>query len=374
MLLCGAVQACTEDAGEGTDLSVSALLLQRPRSPMAMLRSPLLHIQRVSSSANNADAKDDSTPVVKKKAGLANVALTPSRYAAYAGDDYEQESVIGKGAFGLVTLMRCKESEQLVAMKTIDRFRLTTIHLKKAVAREIEILKTVVPRHEGIVPLLQLIETPRSIHMVMEYASGGTLFDCLAVRGGGALGEARARRLAAQLVAAVAHLHAHRVCHRDLKLENCVLDDDGDRGRHAAASGGGRERVRLIDFGLSYRWAEGEQQKPLTKLAGSLHYMAPEMLARTGYLGAHIDAWSLGVILAAMLTGRLLFRADTEKALKAAVLAGTYELPDRRTDPPVSEQSADLVRGFLTLDPQTRLSVADARGHEWLRGEMGHAE
>ena len=359
-LICGGLAACAEreeDDSSGADAHTADI----PRSPLAMLRSPFVQQQQQPQTPAGESAE---TPIVRKKSSVA-VALTPSRYAGYSGDAYEQKEIIGRGAFGLVTLMIARDSGKRVAMKTIDRFRLASAQLKKAVAREIELMQSTIPPHAGIVPLLALIETPRSIHMVLEYASGGTLHGLL--NDGGALDEPKARGFARQLVAAVAHLHAHRVCHRDLKLENCVLDKP--------AADTPVQRVRLIDFGLSFRWpaggaAAGLAHKPLTKLAGSLHYMAPEMLARTGYVGAYVDAWSLGVIIAAMLGGRLPFRGETDSAIKKAVLKGAYTLPAFR--PPITAEAAELVARFLTLAPEERLTVCDAHAHPWLAaGQSG---
>lgn len=344
------------------------------------------------------------------------VPLTPSRYAGYEGDAYELVTVIGRGAFGLVTLMTSEHSGgKLVAMKTVDRFRLTTPALRKAVAHEIRLLRAIVPPHAGIVPLLEVIETCRSIHMVFEFASGGTLHNFVAERG--ALGEGLSRPLARQLCAAVAHLHAHRVCHRDLKLDNLVLDEAGSGGseeeeelagasgasegaEECAEAGGEGEasgsvveaafsfRVRIIDFGLSTTWPQ-DDATPMRKVAGSLAYMAPEMVARRSYRGDKVDAWSIGVCVAAMLGGVLPFYSETDEDLKSLILSGDYTLPpafaadddddeadddgdssaddDEQETPPLSAESLQFVARLLTLEPAERCNMTDALRHAWLQ-------
>ena len=377
---------CGEEKGPSSPLTPLLALDNtngdRP-DPLSMLRSPL----------TASHGTGSSKPRFRARRFAAAVPITPSRYAAYMGSEYELEGVIGKGAFGLVTLVRPTAAEAmspLLAMKTIDRFRLTTPSLRKAIAREIRLLRFL-PPHEGIVPLVEVVETCRSIHMIFEYASGGTLQDYCSERG--ALGEACTQALTRQLCAAVAHLHAHRVCHRDLKLPNCVLDGvrdeaalegletraelergDGETPSDPRTKADGELRVRIIDFGLSVVIPEaqtpGEEDKheapagqQLRKVAGSLAYMAPEMVARQPYYGERVDAWSLGVCIAAMLRGALPFMAETDEALRSTILSGEYsDLGEE-----VSEQARTFVASLLMRDPKQRCSVAAACGHEWLR-------
>ena len=325
--------------------------LTHPDLPMAMMRSPLLPrpATNTPAAANTLRARFKTPGVTPSR--YVGPAVTPSRYADYQGDKYNLLTVLGKGAFGLVTLMRRADDGALVAMKTVDRYRLTSAHLRQTVVREIDILQAL-PHHAGIVALLEVIETARSIHMVMEYCDDGTL-QALLVREG-ALSEARARPFVSMLMDAIAHLHAHRVCHRDLKLDNCVLTKpDGEKG--------GGSMLRLIDFGLSTTWKEGAP--PLRRFCGSLCYAAPEVLRRR-YYGAQADAWSLGVCVCAMLGGTLPFQAADEEGLRSLVLAGTYELPTRDR---LSLDSRNLISGLLMLDADERLTVAGARDHGWLQ-------
>jgi hypothetical protein len=164
-----------------------------------MMRSPLARLPTTRQPNEKVDALVMSrTPHASKSSRL--VALTPSRYALYEGDAFEFERLLGRGAFGLVTLMSRRDDGVCVAMKTVDRFRLTTSVLRRMVEHEIHVLRHVVPAHAGIVPLLEVIETRRSIHMVFAYAELGTLE--AHVRERGALSEPQSRALAAQCCAA----------------------------------------------------------------------------------------------------------------------------------------------------------------------------
>ena len=259
---------------------------------------------------------------------------------------YRQEKVIGKGAFGLVSLARSVVTGELVAMKTIDRAKLHSENLKKTVEHEIRILKRL--RHRRIVRLYEVIETPRSIHIVMEYVDGGTVQQL--VKKNKRISEPDAQRIMVQLVDAVSHCHGHHVCHRDLKLENFMLS------RNARS-------LKLIDFGLSVVWKQGQG---LFKSYGTPCYMAPEIIKGNNYMGPDVDVWSLGVALATMLTGSLPFQGSGDTELKKRILRGQFPCPEH-----VSTEARDLLAGMLALNPTERLDIDAVRRHPWLANVSG---
>ena len=159
------------------------------------------------------------------------------------------------------------------------------------------------------------------------------------------IAEERTQPLLWQMLDAVAHCHARRVCHRDLKLENFVLDK-------------AHKRVKLIDFGLSVVWRDGQA---LFKSYGTPCYTAPEILQGQTYDGPKVDVWSLGVCLFTMLSGSLPFQAVSTKELKRRVASGRYALP-----PSLSDGACDLIRSMLTLSPDKRADVGAVRAHRWL--------
>jgi serine/threonine protein kinase len=250
---------------------------------------------------------------------------------------------LGRGSFGSVALVTSSVTNERAAMKTIDRAKLFTAALKKTVEQEVRILKKL--RHDGIVKLFEVIETPRAIHMVMEYSPGGNMQQL--VRALKRIGEERARPLFAQMVEAVDYCHSQRVCHRDLKLENFVLDRT-------------QQRVQLIDFGLSVIW---RPEQPLYKSYGTPCYTAPEIMSGQSYQGPQVDVWSLGVSLTTMLTGALPFQAGSAPELKRRVMAGKYLISDS-----VSELGRELVRSMLTLVPEQRAELREIREGRWLFG------
>ena len=255
---------------------------------------------------------------------------------------YRQEKVLGKGAFGLVSLARSVVTGELVAMKTVDKAKLTSENLKKTVEHEIRILKRL--RHKRIVRLYEVIETARSIILILEYVDGGTVQQL--VKKNKKIDESDAQRILYQLIDAVEHCHQMHVCHRDLKLENFMLARNG-------------RSLKLIDFGLSVVWKPGQN---LFKSYGTPCYMAPEIIKGASYQGAHVDIWSLGVALATMLTGSLPFQGAGDTELKKRILRGAFACPEH-----VSAEAKDLLHKMLHLNPEGRITIKEIRQHPWLK-------
>ena len=154
------------------------------------------------------------------------------------------------------------------------------------VAREIHILKLI--RHPNIIQLYEILENPTELYLIMEYASGGELFDYIVEKQ--RVKEKEACKFFQQIIDGVEYLHKLNIVHRDLKPENLLLDQN--------------KNIKIVDFGLSNTYKTGET---LSTACGSPCYAAPEMIAGKRYLGAHVDVWSCGVILFALICGHLPF-------------------------------------------------------------------
>ena len=160
-------------------------------------------------------------------------------------------------------------------------------------SREIEILKMI--RHPYIIQLFEIIETPKQLFLIMEYVSGGELFDFIVKKQ--KLTEQESCKYFQQIICGVEYLHELGIVHRDLKPENLLLDYQNN--------------LKLVDFGLSNTYKQGETLKTA---CGSPCYAAPEMIEGKSYLGSRVDIWSTGVILFAMVAGYLPFEdKDTGK-------------------------------------------------------------
>jgi len=246
---------------------------------------------------------------------------------------------IGEGTFGKVKLGTHILTGERVAVKVLEKERIIEIADVERVAREIHILKLI--RHPHIIQLYEIIETPRQLYLIMEYACGGELFDYIVQHSRAA--EPEACRFLHQILAGVEKAHAMRVVHRDLKPENLLLDE--------------RKDIKIADFGLSNTHKEGQL---LQTACGSPCYAAPEMIAGQRYVPNMVDIWSCGVILFALVCGYLPFEDQNHTELYKKILNAEYEVPDI-----VSKEVADLISGMLTTDPTRRMTLDDVRKHVW---------
>ncbi|KAF7810924.1 serine/threonine-protein kinase SRK2E [Senna tora] len=216
-------------------------------------------------------------------------------------DRYELVRDIGSGNFGVARLMRDKQTEELVAVKYIERgdkslrklFNFRAIEIDENVKREIINHRSL--RHPNIVRFKEVILTPTHLAIVMEYASGGELFERIC--NAGRFSEDEARFFFQQLISGVSYCHAMQVCHRDLKLENTLLD------------GSPAPRLKICDFGYSKSSVLHSQPK---STVGTPAYIAPEVLLKKEYDGKIADVWSCGVTLYVMLVGAYPFEDPDE--------------------------------------------------------------
>ncbi|KAG0151569.1 hypothetical protein CROQUDRAFT_650978 [Cronartium quercuum f. sp. fusiforme G11] len=260
---------------------------------------------------------------------------------------------LGEGEFGKVKLGVHSSPERWgeeVAIKLIKRGNVDTQARMIKVAREIDVLKLV--KHPNIVRLYDVIETEKYIGIVLEYASGGELFDhILAHR---YLKEKDASQLFAQLISGVTYLHNKKIVHRDLKLENLLLD----RNRN----------IIITDFGFANRFEDRTSDLMATS-CGSPCYAAPELVVQDGrYVGSQVDVWSCGVILYAMLAGYLPFDDDPSNPdgdninlLYKYIINTPLSFPEWITDQP-----KDLLLRMLVPDPLKRCALSDVIRHPWL--------
>jgi serine/threonine protein kinase len=191
--------------------------------------------------------------------------------------------------------------------------------------------------------MYELIDSPTELFMVMEYVSGGELFDYIVhkVR----LRESEARRLFQQIIAGIEFCHQHMVCHRDLKPENLLLDKN--------------LQIKIADFGLSNRMWDGEFLKTS---CGSPNYASPEVVSGKFYAGPETDVWSAGVCLYALLCGSLPFDDENVPNLFRKIKHGNFTLPGH-----ISAEAKDLIVQMLVVDPTKRLTIPLIRKHRWFR-------
>ncbi|CAI5668510.1 serine/threonine-protein kinase MARK2 isoform X6 [Oreochromis niloticus] len=261
--------------------------------------------------------------------GRNSVATTTSDEQPHIGN-YRLLKTIGKGNFAKVKLARHVLTGKEVAVKIIDKTQLNSSSLQK-LFREVRIMKML--NHPNIVKLFEVIETEKTLYLVMEYASGGEVFDYLVAHG--RMKEKEARAKFRQIVSAVQYCHQKCIVHRDLKAENLLLDADMN--------------IKIADFGFSNEFTLGNK---LDTFCGSPPYAAPELFQGKKYDGPEVDVWSLGVILYTLVSGSLPFDGQNLKELRERVLRGKYRIPFY-----MSTDCENLLKKFLILNPSKRGSL-----------------
>uniref|UniRef100_A0A674B4F6 non-specific serine/threonine protein kinase n=1 Tax=Salmo trutta TaxID=8032 RepID=A0A674B4F6_SALTR len=243
--------------------------------------------------------------------------------------NYRLLKTIGKGNFAKVKLARhILTGREVRHQQTQQLFR------------EVRIMKIL--NHPNIVKLFEVIETEKTLYLVMEYASGGEVFDYLVAHG--RMKEKEARAKFRQIVSAVQYCHQKHIVHRDLKAENLLLDADMN--------------IKIADFGFSNEFVMGSK---LDTFCGSPPYAAPELFQGKKYDGPEVDVWSLGVILYTLVSGSLPFDGQNLKELRERVLRGKYRIPFY-----MSTDCENLLKRFLVLNPAKRGTLEQIMKDRWI--------
>ncbi|KAM3726453.1 Maternal embryonic leucine zipper kinase [Dirofilaria immitis] len=269
-----------------------------------------------------------------------------SPYAALEGL-YALHDELGSGGFGKVRLATHLLTSQKVAIKIIDKFRIKKEDLCR-VRTELDALKLL--SHQNICKLYQCIDTPLKFFIVMEYCSGGEMFDYIVKKE--RLEESEARHFFRQLVQAIAYVHSMGFAHRDLKPENLLLTED--------------LQLKLIDFGLCAKPEFGLCDF-LHTCCGSPAYAAPELIQGLPYKGHQVDVWSMGVLLYTLLCGCLPFEDDSVQKLYIKIATGRYYEPDY-----LSPLSRNLLKSLLQVDPEKRITISELIVHPWINKKYTH--
>lgn len=256
------------------------------------------------------------------------------------GGRYRVGRYLGRGASATVWEASHSDTGVKVAVKTFDQGSKD----RRQAAREARVLSQA--HHPNILEVFEVVESGLHTHMVCEHIDGESLRAFTQRQSQRRLEDGLARRLYRQVVDGVNYLHERLVVHRDLKLENLLLDRAG-------------EAVKIIDFGFATQVA-GRDAK-LRAFCGTPSYMAPEIVRGEPYSGFATDVWALGVVLFAILCGSLPFSGCTEMQLYAKIRRGVFPCPEA-----LGEPARRLVKGSLRYDPPTRPSTSQVLRHPWL--------
>ena len=253
---------------------------------------------------------------------------------------------LGEGTFGVVRLATNIQTGEEVAIKIMEKARITNKEDQERIARERDVLQNL--RHANIVHLYSVIETEQYLYLIMEYVQGKELFDYIIDHT--RLTEIEACKYYQQIVSGMEYLHAHKIVHRDVKPENLLLDSK-------------TKDLKIVDFGLSNIFADVDNNNFLLRSAcGSPSYAAPEMLDGKDYKAPPVDIWSSGIVLYGMVCGFLPFEDDSNdnEILYKKIISGKFSFP-----PWLSENCKDLIKKILTTDPTKRITIQGIKKHPW---------
>ena len=253
---------------------------------------------------------------------------------------FKMDKKLGEGRFSIVKLGTHSLTNQPVAIKILDKTKISNLEDKERINREIKIMKKI--NHFNITKLYSVIETKYIIYLVQEYVQGKELNDYLYTKG--KLSEIEACKFFHQIISGLSYLHHCGIVHRDFKPENILLTNDD-------------KILKIIDFGLGNTYEKGQLLKTG---CGSPCYIPPEMIKEMGYNGEETDIWSAGIILYLMLCGTLPFYEEDNQLLYQKIIKGEYTIPKY-----LSEEAKDIIKQILEVDPKKRINFEKIKKHPW---------
>jgi 5'-AMP-activated protein kinase catalytic alpha subunit len=265
----------------------------------------------------------------------------------YKIGNYLIQQTLGQGTFGKVKLGIYLPTQEKVAIKVLEKERLTDKDDKIRVKREFDMLSKF--NHPNVILVTEIFESVDSYYSVMEYCEGGELFNYIVEKK--RLSENETSFFYYQIINGLEYIHSLGIVHRDLKPENLLLTKE--------------HLLKIIDFGLSNYFVEG-QETLLSTPCGSPCYASPEMVSGKKYNGIKIDIWATGIILFAMLCGYLPFEDKDNEVLFDKILECKIDFPEF-----LSDESIDLIKKILVIDPEERIDIKGIKKHSFfLKGKQ----
>ena len=277
--------------------------------------------------------------------------------------DYEIGSQIGAGAYAVCKLAQYVPTGQVVAMKIYEKNKLLDSNKRKAVKREIQILERI--KHPNILLFVDAMDSSRHLYIVTEYVSGGSLHGLIKCQPERRLPECVARGIFGQILEALQYLHERSVIHRDIKLENVLLEGGMNFYNPSVMSfpvigPHGYPKIKLIDFGFATVLCP---DRPIKMFCGTPSYMPPEVVNKES-VGTGTDIWSAGVLLYALICGYFPYKGATDKELYRAISSGLFTCPNH-----VGESTRNFLSGLMQVDQTKRWTASKALKSSWMNEE-----
>ena len=261
-------------------------------------------------------------------------------------DDYVIGKQIGQGAYAIVRIGLHKPTNKKVAMKIYKKHKLEEPNRRKSVKREIKLMEKM--NHSHIIQLFEIIDTQKYVILIMEYIGGGSLHGYLKSKPNRRLEEMDAKRIIKEIVEGLRYCHSRCITHRDIKLENLLLDDD--------------DKMKIIDFGFS---TCVPNEKKIKIFCGTPSYMAPEIVLKTEYCGPPADIWAIGVLMFSILCGSFPYRGATDEELYDKIQRADYHIvPEVKKT--LSFEAIDLLAKIFSIKADDRPSAKQILAHPWL--------
>ena len=258
------------------------------------------------------------------------------------------EEEIGSGSSSSIYAARDMVTGKRICVKIIPKEILGTSIDEKHIHCEVEAMKKIC--HPNIASFIAMHEDDDNFYILEELCRGKHLLDFIneKIIASAPITENEVKQIMRQIMQALAYLHANNIAHRDLKLENVMVDDECPENL----------RIKLIDFGFA---SLNGSQALLSTFCGSLHYAPPEIIQNKPYVGSKSDIWSSAVIFSALLSGRLPFDGENIQEVANKIITADYLLP-----PNISLSALRLITKMFDLNPDTRITAEEALKSDFL--------
>uniref|UniRef100_A0A6U4Q5S4 Protein kinase domain-containing protein n=1 Tax=Hemiselmis andersenii TaxID=464988 RepID=A0A6U4Q5S4_HEMAN len=261
----------------------------------------------------------------------------------------DKDAKLGSGSYSTVWKGVDRDTRKVWALKEMQKSAVKKEEEENL--REEVRISTIVGSHHNVVYMKEFVENKDKYYIILEYLTGGELFDRIVDAPNGHFTERDAAKIMRQVMGALAYLHGKGIVHRDLKPENFLLADESPDAQ-----------IKIADFGFACN-VTGEHS--LRGLCGSPGYVAPEIIREKDGYGLPVDMWSMGVIFYILLTGIPPFAGDSDEESFAMTLKGSY---DKAPLEEVSRPAKELVAKMLTYSPSKRMTAEAALQHVWMAG------